>query len=373
MSTLSLPDLCRNGNLEDVRRALAKGEDVNKATQYGVTGLMWAVYQNQNAIVELLLSQPGLDLNVVDGNSYGWTAIHYACYHGNFEGLKMMLAHSSVNSHNVNDCVYNRHIVFCGNGRTPLMLAIHRNNMLCISELLKVAGLDLDTGSETLSVEARRLIDEEKQRREMEEVQAREEAAMLKREEEAKMEEKEVLNVGQIDLDTLETLSVEVQRLIDEEKKKWKVETEEKEEKEKEERKKQEEAARSKREGDARKEKEGKEECLEKNNQALRETEERVKRMIENCAKTIEDGKKECKELMDEFKLNVKAENAARFSALELTVEEMKRVQKKECKDYEEKEKREKAENSAKFAALELTIKDMIKNQRKAGSVQVEM
>ena len=51
----------------------------------------------------------------------------------------------------------------------------------------------------------------------------------------------------------------------------------------------------------------------------------------------------------------------------------MKRVQKKECKDYEEKEKREKAENSAKFAALELTIKDMIKNQRKAGSVQVEM
>ena len=60
MSTLSLPDLCRNGNLEDVRRALARGEDVNKATQYGVTGLMWAVYQNQNAIVELLLSQPGL-------------------------------------------------------------------------------------------------------------------------------------------------------------------------------------------------------------------------------------------------------------------------------------------------------------------------
>ena len=366
MTTLSLPDLFRNGNVEDVRRALARGEDVNKsASQYGVTGLMWAVYKNQNAIVELLLSQPGLDLNLIDGNSCGWTPFHYACYHNNFEALKMLLAHPSINTHNnVNDAVYNRRIVFCGNGRTPLMLAIHRDNMLCIRELLKVDGLDLDTGSETLSMEARRLIDEEKQRREMEEVKAR-----LKREEKER-KEKEVQEVVPMHLDTLEILSVEVQRLIDEEKKKWKKEAEEKEEREEKERKKQEEAAKSKREEEERKDKE---EWLERNNQALRESEKRVKRMIKDCAKTIEDGKKECKELMDEFKKNEKAENAARFAALELIIEEMKRVWKKECKDHEEKENREKAENSARFAALELTIEEMIKNQKKIGSLQIGM
>ena len=50
--------------------------------------------------------------------------------------------------------------------------------------------------------------------------------------------------------------------------------------------------------------------------------------------KTIEDGKRECKDLMDDFK-----------------------------KNYEEKEKKEKAESAAKFAALELTIKEMLEKK----------
>ena len=53
--------------------------------------------------------------------------------------------------------------------------------------------------------------------------------------------------------------------------------------------------------------------------------------------KTIEDGKRECKDLMDDFK-----------------------------KNYEEKEKKEKAENAAKFAALELIIEEVVEIQKKA-------
>ena len=94
----------------------------------------------------------------------------------------MLLAHSGTNSHNDRDDY----------GRTPLMFATNNKSMDCIRELLKVDGLDLDTGFQELSVEVRRLIDEEKQRRAMVKMITREKAAMLKREEEAKKKEKEL-------------------------------------------------------------------------------------------------------------------------------------------------------------------------------------
>ena len=99
---------------------------------------MRALYLNQNAIVELLLSQPSLDVNLV--NRVGWTALHYACYCNHVEGLKMLLAHSGTNSHNDRDDY----------GRTPLMFATNNKSMDCIRELLKVDGLDLDTGFQEL-------------------------------------------------------------------------------------------------------------------------------------------------------------------------------------------------------------------------------
>ena len=145
MSTLSLPDLCcKNENLEDVRRALARGENVNKTDRDGRTGLMRAVEYNNNSIVELLLSQPGVDVNLV--GSSGYTALHYACKFDNVEGLKMLLAHPDIKSHNVKDA----------DGRTPFMWAQYGiqqstprcqyNNLNCIKELLKVERVDLDTG-----------------------------------------------------------------------------------------------------------------------------------------------------------------------------------------------------------------------------------
>ena len=274
MLTLSLPELCSLGNLEDVRRALASGEDVNSASQYGVTGLIWAVYRKQNPIVELLLSQPSLDLG---DNSYGWTALHYASYHDNVEGLKMLLTHPSIIRDNVNGCV-----VFGGIRRSPLMLAILQNNILCIRELLSNSGVDLDTGCETLSAEVKTLIGEEKQRQENEQMRAR-----LEREKGGK-KDKEV------------------------------------------------------------------EESLERRNQALRETEERMKIMMEDCTKTMKgfkDMMNECKKNYEEKEKREKAENAARFAELELSIEKIQK---------------EKSDNSARFADLELSIEEMKKIQSKA-------
>ena len=64
----------------------------------------------QNAIVKLLLCQPGLDVNVRD--NYGYTALHFACATNNVEVLKILLAHPSMNSHNAENYA----------GKTPSML-----------------------------------------------------------------------------------------------------------------------------------------------------------------------------------------------------------------------------------------------------------
>ena len=93
--------LCMIGNLAEVRAALARGEDVNSKDSYGSTALMWAVWDNHNSIVKLLLDQPAVDVNVKNNN--GSTALHWAAYENNAEVARMLLLHKNFNSANVTD------------------------------------------------------------------------------------------------------------------------------------------------------------------------------------------------------------------------------------------------------------------------------
>ena len=54
-------ELCLDGKLDEVRSALARGEDVNdKDSINGYTALMFAVCERHNSIVKLLLDQPAV-------------------------------------------------------------------------------------------------------------------------------------------------------------------------------------------------------------------------------------------------------------------------------------------------------------------------
>ena len=69
--------LCEAGRLDDVRAALARGEDVNSKDEDDQTGLMFAVENKHNSqLVRLLLEQPTADLNCTD--ILGSTALYYA-------------------------------------------------------------------------------------------------------------------------------------------------------------------------------------------------------------------------------------------------------------------------------------------------------
>ena len=124
--------LCRRDNLDNVRAALARGEDVNSKDNKNATGLMIAVAHSNNSIVKFLLEQPTLDLNCTD--SIGQTALHGAVFFENMEGLKMLLDDprlTAVNHKNNDD-------------ETAVMFAMTNRRMDALRLLAFHPSVDLD-------------------------------------------------------------------------------------------------------------------------------------------------------------------------------------------------------------------------------------
>ena len=107
----------------DVGRALAREEDVNTVGSKNMTGLMWAVRNNNNSIVRLLLEQPTVDLNCTDKNKQ--TALHWAAFADNAEAVKLLLKNSRLTTANQKD----------NEGLTPVMLAMSSKNVNALREL----------------------------------------------------------------------------------------------------------------------------------------------------------------------------------------------------------------------------------------------
>ena len=126
--------LCVDGKLDEVRSALARGEDVNDKDSIGWTALMRAVWNKHNSIVKLLLDQPAVDVNVK--NIRGWTALHRAASANNAEGARMLLLHKNFNSANVTS----------NNGSTALMIAVKNRKEEVLRELVSHQCVSLDVG-----------------------------------------------------------------------------------------------------------------------------------------------------------------------------------------------------------------------------------
>ena len=88
---------------------------------------MEAVGANHQELVCLLLEQEGIDVNARNVNNT--TALHTACYDGNTEMLRMLLAVPGIHKDVVDRL-----------GRTPLMAAKDQGNEECV-KLLKGTSL----------------------------------------------------------------------------------------------------------------------------------------------------------------------------------------------------------------------------------------
>ena len=112
-----------------VRAAIDGGQDLDISDANNTTGLMWALLEGHNSVVELLLSQPSLDVN-----SNGSTALHWA--NSNVTGLRLLLADPRLTtSINARSCA----------GETPLMEAVYHGSVEGVQELVRVVGVDLET------------------------------------------------------------------------------------------------------------------------------------------------------------------------------------------------------------------------------------
>ncbi|XP_048251277.1 ankyrin repeat domain-containing protein 50-like [Haliotis rufescens] len=84
-----LHDASRDGNLEEVKRLLSLGVDVNCTGGGSWTPVMEAAGGGHRDVVELLVSK-GADVSLVD--EYGDNILHYACMGGHFETVKFVLS-----------------------------------------------------------------------------------------------------------------------------------------------------------------------------------------------------------------------------------------------------------------------------------------
>ena len=128
----SLTELCMNGDVEGARIALESGADLNSRSLEGKTPLMYALWNHQNSVVELLMQNDNVDVNCEDND--GATALHHAVDVDNETGARMLLA--DIRLQDINH--KNRR------GLTPLMRAVTRVKVNCATLLLSDPRVDLD-------------------------------------------------------------------------------------------------------------------------------------------------------------------------------------------------------------------------------------
>ena len=82
-----LLEAVRLNKIEEVKKLIEKGADLNVVDEYGATALHWASQEGHSEIMKMLI-KAGADVNVV--NKYGITALHLASLLGHSEIVKML-------------------------------------------------------------------------------------------------------------------------------------------------------------------------------------------------------------------------------------------------------------------------------------------
>ena len=132
--------LCRSGELDQVKAALEAGADPNTTGEspqhdWGEptwTWLMTAVYDKRVDLVDLLLSQPSIDVNAKAGSRLG-TALHTACLFFNEAILHKILATPGLLLNEKNS-----------SGDTPIMSAVIWGSVGAVKLMAAKEQVDLD-------------------------------------------------------------------------------------------------------------------------------------------------------------------------------------------------------------------------------------
>ena len=125
---------CCNGEVEQVRQALASGADPNSTGTDGPgsprTLLMIAAWTNREEVVDLLLATDGIEVNNGGGDS-NTTPLHYACIFGRGAIIIKLLGAPGINVNALDNC-----------NHTPIMYALQCGRTETVRLMAPVADLD---------------------------------------------------------------------------------------------------------------------------------------------------------------------------------------------------------------------------------------
>ena len=128
---------CWGSDLVNVKDCLEMGVDVNTVSEiYGhaLSGLAVAAFKDYPELLDLLLSQPGINVNLPTRHSFissEWTPLMFACQMGNHEIVRKLLQMPGI------DILYKDE-----DGWTALHVAAHWGSSKCLEELAKIPGVN---------------------------------------------------------------------------------------------------------------------------------------------------------------------------------------------------------------------------------------
>jgi ankyrin repeat protein len=118
----------RNADIDEVRKLIAAGSDVNAPESDGTSALLWAAHQGDPALVDLLLDA-GADPNVA--NNFGVTPLLEASRYGDAATIKALLDGGADPA------------MAAREGETPLMAAARAGNLAAVKLLIE-SGVDVN-------------------------------------------------------------------------------------------------------------------------------------------------------------------------------------------------------------------------------------
>jgi len=131
--------MCRNGETENVRMALAWGEDFTGFEEFGFSTITLAASGGHLDVVAVLLDQGGIDVNSTD--QWGRTALHPAANQGHLAVMELLFLQPGIEVNQANV-----------DGNTALHGAAAGGHLAVIELLLNQPGIEVnqaDNGGET--------------------------------------------------------------------------------------------------------------------------------------------------------------------------------------------------------------------------------
>eukprot|EP01124_Arcella_intermedia_P017909 TRINITY_DN24892_c0_g1_i1.p1 TRINITY_DN24892_c0_g1~~TRINITY_DN24892_c0_g1_i1.p1 ORF type:complete len:444 (+),score=112.93 TRINITY_DN24892_c0_g1_i1:20-1351(+) len=141
--TVTVLDFMRKGDSLNVKLLINNGEDPNTRSKEGWGLLHGCCINDDPELIEFLLSK-GAQLEMKDNG--GYTPLHYAANFGSLECCKILLQHGAdLEAKTIDTIYYISNIpIYSGGGRTPLMVAVTKNEGEVVRYLLGVGAEPCD-------------------------------------------------------------------------------------------------------------------------------------------------------------------------------------------------------------------------------------